>query len=123
MRLTGCWLRNRKLGFESCLRSLWAIFRLEAFITASFDKERTFRGFYGKVDNLEWRGIVKWVRYGLREIASTATELRLEPGRYVATEIWLELGCYVATERSLELGRYIATELSARVLFLTQSFS
>ncbi|WZZ63744.1 hypothetical protein YC2023_075114 [Brassica napus] len=52
MRLTGCWLRNRKMGLESCLRSLWAVFRLEAFITASFDKERTFRGFYVLVETL-----------------------------------------------------------------------
>ncbi|KAG5414947.1 hypothetical protein IGI04_002514, partial [Brassica rapa subsp. trilocularis] len=37
------------MGFESCLRSLWAIFWLEAFITASSDKKRTFRGFYRKV--------------------------------------------------------------------------
>uniref|UniRef100_A0A0D3CGM4 Uncharacterized protein n=1 Tax=Brassica oleracea var. oleracea TaxID=109376 RepID=A0A0D3CGM4_BRAOL len=51
-------------------------------------------------------GNVKWVRYGLQEIASNE-----ELGRYVATELWLELGRYVATELWLELGRYVATEL------------
>ncbi|KAG5414851.1 hypothetical protein IGI04_002418 [Brassica rapa subsp. trilocularis] len=45
----GLWLRNRKLGLESCLRSLWAVFRLDTFITISFDKERTLRGFYREV--------------------------------------------------------------------------
>ncbi|KAF3559910.1 hypothetical protein F2Q69_00014027 [Brassica cretica] len=36
----------------------------------------------------------------------TTTELRLEPGCYVATEPWLELGHYVATERD---DRLVAT--------------
>uniref|UniRef100_A0A0D2ZQW5 Uncharacterized protein n=1 Tax=Brassica oleracea var. oleracea TaxID=109376 RepID=A0A0D2ZQW5_BRAOL len=35
------WLQGRFM-------SLWAVFRLEAFITASFDKERTFRSFHDK---------------------------------------------------------------------------
>ncbi|KAF3534164.1 hypothetical protein DY000_02039060 [Brassica cretica] len=76
--------------------------------------------------------------YGLREIAFegltrmhglmsyrcsegfnryTATELRLEPGCYVAARslrsdrAGRSLGRYVATELWLELGRYVATEL------------
>ncbi|KAF3571507.1 hypothetical protein F2Q69_00059744 [Brassica cretica] len=35
----------------------------------------------------------------------TATELRLEPGCYVATEPWLELGRYVTIEQD---GRSVA---------------
>ncbi|KAF3588426.1 hypothetical protein F2Q69_00027575 [Brassica cretica] len=61
-------------------RSLWAVFRLEAFVTASFDKERTFCSFYEELG-----------RY-------VATERAL--GRYVATEPRLELVHYVATERN-----------------------
>ncbi|KAF3513623.1 hypothetical protein F2Q69_00009303 [Brassica cretica] len=54
-------------------------------------------------------GNVKWVRYGLREIASNGRrecmdECRIdvseELGRYVATELWIELGCHAATERN-----------------------
>ncbi|KAF3511278.1 hypothetical protein F2Q69_00005397 [Brassica cretica] len=55
-------------------------------------------------------GGVKWVRYGLREIASKGSrecmdkcriDILEELGRYVATELWLELGRYVATERNM----------------------
>uniref|UniRef100_M4FER8 Uncharacterized protein n=1 Tax=Brassica campestris TaxID=3711 RepID=M4FER8_BRACM len=38
-----------RMGLESCFRSHWAVFRLEAFTATSFDKERTFRGFNRKV--------------------------------------------------------------------------
>ncbi|WZY93587.1 hypothetical protein YC2023_065916 [Brassica napus] len=40
------------MGLESCLRSLWAVFRLETFIATFFDKERTFRGFYRKSESV-----------------------------------------------------------------------
>ncbi|KAG5393529.1 hypothetical protein IGI04_023492 [Brassica rapa subsp. trilocularis] len=45
------------MGLESCLRPLWAVFRLETFIATSFDKEWTFRCFYPQslIDDLEWR--------------------------------------------------------------------
>ncbi|KAF3570492.1 hypothetical protein F2Q69_00059356 [Brassica cretica] len=73
-------------------------------------------------------GYVRWVRYGIREIALKARPLRSDRantrslrsdrtlvrarplridraewtfGRYVATELWLELGRYVAIERSM----------------------
>ncbi|KAG5383555.1 hypothetical protein IGI04_035025, partial [Brassica rapa subsp. trilocularis] len=45
----GFWLRNRRMGLESRFRSLWAVFRLEAFTATSFDKEQNFRGFYRKL--------------------------------------------------------------------------
>ncbi|KAF3604417.1 hypothetical protein F2Q69_00034398 [Brassica cretica] len=87
-------------------------------------------------------GNVRWVRNGIREIASkgrrecmdlsridvsevlgcyVATELWFELDRYVATEIRLELGRYVATVRTLELGRYelgryVATEQNRRLV-------
>ncbi|KAF2543120.1 hypothetical protein F2Q68_00032316 [Brassica cretica] len=53
-------------------------------------------------------GNVRWVRYGIREIASKGRrecmdwcriDVSKELGRYVATELWFELGRYVATER------------------------
>uniref|UniRef100_A0A0D3A9W8 Uncharacterized protein n=1 Tax=Brassica oleracea var. oleracea TaxID=109376 RepID=A0A0D3A9W8_BRAOL len=71
--------------------SLWAVFRLEAFITASFDKERTFRGFTVKTRT---HGLMSYRRFG------RARSLRSDRmlGHYVATELWLELGRYVATE-------------------------
>ncbi|KAF3604222.1 hypothetical protein F2Q69_00037898 [Brassica cretica] len=68
-------------------------------------------------------GNVKWIRYGLWEIASKGRrecmdkcriDVSEELGRYVATELWLELGRYVATELWLELGRYVATERNTR---------
>ncbi|KAF3542713.1 hypothetical protein DY000_02007065 [Brassica cretica] len=78
-------------------------------------------------------GNVKWVRYGLREIASKGRrecmdkcriDVLEELGRYVATELRLELGRYIETERTnarslrsdrveRTLGRYVATELGS----------
>ncbi|KAF3598648.1 hypothetical protein F2Q69_00036993 [Brassica cretica] len=89
-------------------------------------------------------GNMKWVRYGLWEIASKgrrecmdycridvseelgryiATKLLLELGRYVATELLLELGRYVATELLLELGHYVATERNTRSVAAYRPFS
>ncbi|KAF3606793.1 hypothetical protein DY000_02050747 [Brassica cretica] len=92
------------MGLESCLRSLWAVFRLDTFITISFDKERTFRSF----DENAWTGVV--LMFGrARSLHNDRTSTRARSlrsdragralGRYVATELWLELRCYVATER------------------------
>ncbi|KAF3573598.1 hypothetical protein F2Q69_00059373 [Brassica cretica] len=65
-------------------------------------------------------GNVRWVRYGIREVASKGRRECMdccrinaseELGRYVETELWFELGRYVATELWLEPSRYVATEL------------
>ncbi|KAF2606402.1 hypothetical protein F2Q68_00044572 [Brassica cretica] len=59
-------------------------------------------------------GNVRWVRYGIREIASKGRrewmdwcriDVSEELGSYVATGLWFELGRYVATERN---GRLVA---------------
>ncbi|KAF3525742.1 hypothetical protein F2Q69_00046031 [Brassica cretica] len=51
----------------------------------------------------EMAGNLRWVRYGIREIASKG---RRALGCYAATELWLKLGRYIATERN---GRLVAT--------------
>ncbi|KAF3529944.1 hypothetical protein DY000_02038884 [Brassica cretica] len=70
-------------------------------------------------------GNVRWVRYGIREIASKGRRecmdrcrinVSEELGRYVANELWFELGRYVATELRFVLGRYVATERNRRLV-------
>ncbi|KAG5385199.1 hypothetical protein IGI04_036669 [Brassica rapa subsp. trilocularis] len=94
----GLWLRNRRMGLESCFRSLWAVFRLEEFTTISFDKERTFRARYG-LREIAFEGLTRM--HGL--VSYRCSE---ELGRYAATKLWLEPGRYVATEQD---GRSVAT--------------
>ena len=57
---------------------------------------------------------MKWVRYGLREIASKGRRECMDLRRIDVSE---ELGCYVATERidraGWMLGRYVVTERNA----------
>ncbi|KAF3598824.1 hypothetical protein F2Q69_00035057 [Brassica cretica] len=57
-------------------------------------------------------GNVRWVRYGIRAIASKGRrecmdwcriDVSDELDRYVATELWFELGRYVAIERNERL--------------------
>ncbi|KAF3601229.1 hypothetical protein F2Q69_00039319 [Brassica cretica] len=55
-------------------------------------------------------GNVKWVRYGLREIASKGRRECMDQCRIDVSE---ELGRYVATERT-NFGRYVAIDQNTR---------
>ncbi|KAF2540542.1 hypothetical protein F2Q68_00032627 [Brassica cretica] len=90
------------MGLESRFRSLWAIFRLEAFATISFDKERTFRDSIESLTRVH--GLVSSRHFGRarspgsERTLARARSLRSDQagralGRYIATELWLELGC------------------------------
>ncbi|KAG5373620.1 hypothetical protein IGI04_043059 [Brassica rapa subsp. trilocularis] len=78
------------MGLESGFRYLWAVFRLEAFTTISFDKERTFRDsiegltrMHGLVSSRKSSVATQRPNFGSSTVASDRAGRTL--GHYVAT--------------------------------------
>ncbi|KAF2540539.1 hypothetical protein F2Q68_00032622 [Brassica cretica] len=94
------------MGLESRFRSLWAVFRLEAFTTISFDKERTFR------DSIEGltrvHGLVSSRHFG-RAWSLRSDRAGRALGRYVATEL-CRARSLPSNRAGRAFGHYVATK-------------